>query len=429
MRRIFNKTENIIIVGGGVAGLMSARELLKHGYIVTILEASNRLGGRIDTIHDSSFDHPVEKGAEFIHGDLPLTMQLLEEGGIEYKPERGTMTRITNGEWKRQDNFTLGWEKLMKQMNDVREDRTMDEFLEKNFSDKKYEDLRKSVLRFAEGFDLADTSRASVLALRKEWMGEEGEQFRIPGGFDQLVNYLERQCKELGCLIYTSSAVTKIQWQKNDVTVNTSDEEIYNSNKIIITVSLGVFQTESEVIIFQPGIDEYVNAAKKIGFGSVVKVLLQFKEAFWEEKKKKIGFFFANETIPTWWTQLPSFYPLLTGWAGGPQAWQLEDKDDDAILEIALESLSNVFKKPINELKQLLTASLVANWRNDPYAKGAYSYSTVESAAAQKLFNTPIADTIFFAGEAFYDGPSPGTVEAALVSAKNVVEKITSELR
>ena len=424
MNGSFNRKGSVIIVGGGVAGLMTARELLQQGYIVTVLEASDRLGGRIHTIHSSSFDRPVEKSAEFIHGDLPLTIRLLKEAGIEYKSVGGTMNRIINGDWKTQEDFTLGWGELMKTMNEVKRDMTMDEFLEKNFSDKKYEELRRSVLRFAHGFDLADTSKASLLALREEWIGEQEHQFRIPGGFDQLINYFEKQCLQLGCLIRNSSAVKKIEWQKNYVTVFTSDKKIYNSNKIVVTVSLGLLQAQSPVLIFQPAIDEYFKAAKKIGFGSVVKVLLQFKQDFWKEKKKNIGFLLTNEIIPTWWTQLPSSYPLLTGWAGGPQAWQLEDKDDDAILEIALQSLSNVFKKPVDELRQLLTASLVANWLNDPFSKGGYSYSTLETTEAQKLFNTPIQDTIFFAGEAFYDGPSPGTVEAALGSAKNVAEKI-----
>jgi monoamine oxidase len=424
MNAIFKKTENIIIVGAGAAGLMTARELLKQGHIVTILEANDRLGGRIHTIHDPSFDYPVEKGVEFIHGDLPLTIQLLKEAGIEYKPVKGIMARIVNDDWKTQDDFTIGWKELMKQMNEVKEDMTVNDFLEKNFSDQKYEELRKSVLRFAQGFDLADPSKASVLALREEWMEEVEEQYRIPGGFDQLINYLEKQCLRLGGVIHTSSAVTKIEWQKNDVTIITEDKKIYNSNKVIITVSLGLLQMEPVVISFQPAINDYLEAAKKIGFGSVIKILLQFKEAFWEEKKKNIGFLFADEIIPTWWTQLPSSYPLLTGWAGGPQAWQLENKDDETILALALQSLSNIFKKPIDELKQILTASLIANWRKDPFTKGGYSYSIIESTKAQKLFSTPISDTIFFAGEAFYAGPTPGTVEAALVSGKNVAEKI-----
>jgi monoamine oxidase len=424
MEPVFNEPESIIVVGGGVAGLMAARELLKQGKIVTILEASDRLGGRIHTIRNSSFSHPVENGVEFIHGNLPLTIQLLKEAGIEYKPVRGDMIRIADGEWKAQDDFAIDWVEIMKKMNDVRDDITMDEFLEKNFGDKKYEGVRKSLVRFAQGFDLADTSKASVLALREEWMEEQDEQYRIPGGFDQVISYLEKQCLESGGLIKTQSLVTGIKWQQNNARIIT-DNQTYHANKVIITVSLGQLQNNS--IIFQPAIPNYLNAAKKIGFGSVIRISLEFKEAFWKERKKNIGFFFANEIIPTWWTQLPSSYPLLTGWAGGPQAWPLENKDDDSILALALQSLSNIFKKPVDELRQLLTASLVANWQNETFAKGAYSYGLVGSTLAQKLFNTPIEDTIFFAGEAFYNGPSPGTVEAALVSAKNVVEKMSDE--
>jgi monoamine oxidase len=424
MDSIPSKTENIIIVGGGVAGLMAATQLLKQGYVVTILEASDRLGGRVHTIHNSSFEHPVERGFEFIHGNLPLTIQLLKEAGIEYKPVEGRMIRVVNGEWKTQNDFTIGWSELMERMNEIREDMTVSEFLEKNFSDNNYEELRKSVIRFAQGFDLADPSKASVLALREEWMGEEEEQFRIPGGCDQLISYLEKKCIESGGTIHTSTAVTKIKWQKNNVIVTTADNKMYNGNKIVITISLGMILSEPPGISFEPLIDDYLIAAQKIGFGTVIKILLQFKESFWEEKKKNTGFLLTEEVIPTWWTQLPSSYPLLTGWVGGPQAWPLENKDDQTILELALQSLSNVFEKTVDELKQLLTASLVANWSKDPFAKGGYSYSMIESADAQKLFNDPIDDTIFFAGEAFYDGPSPGTVEAALVSGKNVAEKI-----
>ena len=418
-----DRPKNVIVIGGGVAGLMTARELLKHDHIVTLLEATDRLGGRIHTIHASSFEHPVEKGVEFIHGNLPLTLGLLKEGGIKYKPVKGEMVRVANNEWKTQDDFTLGWDEMIRSLNNIREDITVNEFLEQNYADEKYEELRRSVIRFAEGFDLADPSQASILALREEWMGEEGEQYRIPGGYDQLVNFLEKQCRELGCIILTSSVVTKINWQQNDVTVITKNQ-IYNGHKVIVTVSLGLLQKEPPTIVFEPGIDRYLSAAKQIGFGSVVKVLLQFREDFWEKKKKNLGFLFTNEIIPTWWTQQPSSYPLLTGWAGGPQVWPLENKSDEEISDVALQSLSHVFNKPVADLKKLLTASLVANWRNDPYTVGAYSYSTLETVKAQKLFGNPVDDTIYFAGEAFYSGTSPGTVEAALVSAKNVVIEI-----
>ena len=66
-----DKGEHIIIVGGGAAGLMAARMSLNKGQSVTLLEANDRLGGRIHTIHEP-FEKPIEKGFEFVHGNLPL---------------------------------------------------------------------------------------------------------------------------------------------------------------------------------------------------------------------------------------------------------------------------------------------------------------------------------------------------------------------
>src|SRR5215831_13769230 len=256
MKGIFSKPENIIIVGGGAAGLMAARELLKEGCIVTILEASDRLGGRIQTIRNSEFKYPVEKGVEFIHGNLPLTIQVLKEASIRYSPVKGEMVRVVDDEWKKQDDFTAGWGELIRHMNEIRQDETVDDFLNKNFSDKKYDELRKSVLRFAQGFDLADPSKASMLSLREEWM-DEGEQYRIPEGYDQFVEYLEKQCRKLGGVIHFSCFAETIKWQKNDVMVVTRDGKKFYGHKIIITASLGLLQTDPPMISFHPVISDY----------------------------------------------------------------------------------------------------------------------------------------------------------------------------
>ena len=420
MTNLNDRPENIIVVGAGIAGLMAARELLQEGHIVTVLEANDRLGGRVHTLH-AKFRQPVEEGVEFIHGNLPLTLQLVKEAGIKYRPVRGSMMRVANGEWKTQDDFALGWNEVLKKMNEVRVDTTLAKFLAAYFSEAKYFGVHESVIRFAEGFDLADPSDVSVLALREEWMGEEGDQYRIPGGFDQLIGFIEKQCVQLGGIIHTSSPVTEISWERDKVKVTAAGHHFYG-NKTIVTVPLSLLRQRS--ITFEPELTEYIEAADRIGFGTVVKILLEFKEAFWNEQRKHIGFLFTREIVPTWWTQHPSPYPLLTGWAGGPQAWKLQHKDDDTILHLALQSLSNIFKKRVEDIRKLLSSYHVANWGNHPLSKGAYSYGCVGSTQAQKLFAAPVANTIYFAGEAFYEGPSPGTVEAALVSAKNVAGKI-----
>src|SRR5215471_6008009 len=152
--------ESIIIIGAGAAGLMAAYDLSKKEKQVTILEASGRLGGRIYTIDDPSFSMPVEMGAEFIHGELPLTIQLLKEAGINYYETRGGMFRIEKGELKKENETGEDWGILMSQMKALKTDMPLAAFLDRFLSDSRYKDLRNFVQSFAEGFDLADPSDA-----------------------------------------------------------------------------------------------------------------------------------------------------------------------------------------------------------------------------------------------------------------------------
>jgi len=71
-----------LIIGAGAAGMLAASELSIRGFKITMLEANDRIGGRINTIIDRSFDNPLETGAEFIHGNLPQTISLLNEQAL-----------------------------------------------------------------------------------------------------------------------------------------------------------------------------------------------------------------------------------------------------------------------------------------------------------------------------------------------------------
>jgi monoamine oxidase len=416
--------DSILIIGAGAAGLMAAKELSANNQNVTILEASNRIGGRIYTLYNDSFIKPVEVGAEFIHGNLHVTRQLLNEANIPVNIVKGEMMRIENGERKKQNGSDGGWDELMKRMQHLKNDMTVADFLTNYFSDEKYSSLRRSVQGFAEGFDLADISQASVFALRNEWMHEEGEQFRVGGGYQKLVNHLLNLCKANGCTIHTSCIAKEIYWKKNEVKVVAANDKFFESNKVIITVPLGVLQAElnsKASITFTPSIYDFFSAAKLVGYGTVIKIFLQFNDIFWD---KNAGFILSNETIPTWWTQLPDPYPLLTGWLNGTKMKKLKSTDTESIFEESLHSLSSIFKIENRGLKEKLTAWKIVDWSSDPFALGAYSFDKIETATARNILNTPIQETIFFAGEALYEGESPGTVEAALVSGREVAEKV-----
>ena len=83
-------SEHIVIVGAGAAGLMAARELARAGRTVTILEARERCGGRIDPLPASEFGYPADGGAEFVHGEAPVTRALLREAGLSLQEIEGT---------------------------------------------------------------------------------------------------------------------------------------------------------------------------------------------------------------------------------------------------------------------------------------------------------------------------------------------------
>lgn len=412
----------MIITGGGAAGLMAAHELIGH-YNIILLEARSRLGGRIRSQLLPGSARIMEAGAEFIHGNLPLTMQLLKQAGISYVPVQGAMYRREKGRWEEQEEMIEGWGLLLQRMKKVKADMTMHDFLQQYFAGDEYSDLRRHAVAYTEGFDIADVKEVSVRALYKEWSQEDqDENFRIPAGYGALIRFLQEECEKKGCRIITNSTVRQIDWEANDVTVYTLEEK-YQAQKAIITVPVSVLQKAGgkASINFTPPLDTYIKAANEIGMGSVIKIVLRFYRAFWKEDT---GFVFSDEMIPTWWTQLPDTSPVLTGWAGATKAKQLSGHSDEEILQVALLSLASVFEKPLDELKENLEESHVFNWQQEKEALGAYCYATPGTAAARQLLNTPVADTIFFAGEGLYEGASAGTVEAALISGKETAAKL-----
>ena len=315
----------------------------------------------------------------------------------------------------------------MKRMKELKQDIPLSVFLQQFFSDDKYEGLREWVKRFAEGFDLADISKVSTCSLYTEWSEEENEQHRIEGGYQQLISFLESECKKNGCVIYNNCCVKKINWINNEVNLITMCSRYFKSTKLIVAVPASVLQVDKNdisYIEFTPAIDTYLQAAKNIGFGTVIKFILEFNEAFWQEEKKNTGFVLTSEKIPTWWTQLPKNNCILTGWLGGLQAALLKNLTDEDLLEVALESLSSAFAKPVEVLKNKLVANKIVNWTNVPNVYGGYSYETPQSADAKKILSQPVEQTIFFTGEALYNGIIKGTVEAALVSGKETATKI-----
>lgn len=427
---------DVLIIGAGAAGLMAAYHLSHEGKRVTVLEARDRLGGRIHTIHPPPFDQPVEAGAEFIHGKLPLTFSLLKKAGIKAQKAGGERWHRENRQLVKATSFGGQEDLLLRRMKALSEDMPIGLFLDRYCGGKEHEQLRNSIKGFVEGYDAADINRASTYALRQEWEGEDEQQYRPAGGYGGMIQYLADACREKGTALHLQAVVKRVVWKAGTVEVFTGSGSPFLARQVLVTVPLPVLQAVPPArgaIVFEPALPEKKEAIARMGMGPVIKILLQFKTALWTHPlvKQNTGadlgkaaWMFSGEPIPTWWTQFPVRSSLLTGWMAGPKAAAMTDVTDRELLLQSMQSLAVILSLPLPLLQEQLVASQVCNWQTDPFARGAYAYNTVQTKEARKILLQPVEDTLFFAGEALYEGPEMGTVEGALSSGKRAAEAL-----
>ena len=235
-----------------------------------------------------------------------------------------------------------------------------------------------------------------------------------------------------------AAPVTAIHWRRvAPVRVETKrtqgSVEVFEAAKAIITLPLGILQAqpgEAGAVRFVPDLKEKQEAmGARLKMGSVVKVILRFRESFWEQKRGLADLAFIHPTAGPFgacWTGLPVRAPVLTLWAGGPGADALSFQPPAKVLDQSIVTLAAIFSMRRRELAGLLEAWHICDWPADPFSRGAYSYVKVDGVRAVHRLALPIANTLFFAGEATVHGMT-GTVNGAIASGRRAAREVLSQ--
>jgi monoamine oxidase len=431
----------IAIVGAGAAGLSAARRLAERGHRTVVLEARDRIGGRMFTRPDPGTALPIELGAEFIHGNSPLTRELLRIGGATTIDIGDDFWRLVDGRLVHDDEGNEASSKIIALARDLGTDTSVEAILQRALAKPA---LREAVTRtrmMVEGFDAADTAIASARAIAAEWFsdaGMGGTEGRPLGGYAPLVQTLQRSLDPALVEVMPGAVVQRIAWQRGSVTIEGLLDGApctIRARAAIVTVPIGVLRADGGAegaIAFDPPLPSATSTAlAAIEMGPVVKVLLRFARAFWEEaddgRYADGAFFLAPDApFPTCWTQVPLRGPLLTAWAGGTRAAALHGFGEDALIARAIASAQQLF--PQCHVAELLDAAHVHDWQRDPYARGAYSYLRVGGEHAREALAAPLDATVFIAGEATATGGHGGTVAGALHEGYRAAEAAAAVL-
>jgi monoamine oxidase len=443
---------DVIVIGAGAAGLAAAAELGRAGLSVTILEARDRIGGRMFTQRDPACQAPIEFGAEFIHGLPPEIWEPLQARNV-------SITEVAGEPWCFRRDRLSGCEffsqvdDILKLMDANLPDESFLTFLNRCCNpknDPKKREASERALAYVTGFNAADPDRVGahwlVEGMRAEEKIEGDRAFRSANGYQDLLDVYCRDLAKAGVDTQTQTVVAAVRWTRGhaQIAAHRAGEPCnFEAERVLVTLPLGVLQAavgDDGAVQFTPSLPPTnMKALKKLEMGKVIRVTLRFRHRFWdsisapgEEHKSlsRMSFLFSDdEWYPTWWTTTPRKLPIITGWAPFRCAESLSGKSRSFVVDRCLQTLSRLLGIGLDPITQLLDAAYFHDWQSDPFSRGAYSYGLVGADGAQKALADPVENTLFFAGEATDVTGHNGTVHGAIASGRRAAKEILHGFR
>jgi monoamine oxidase len=418
-----------------VAGLIAARALARGGADVDVIEARDRLGGRVWTWHEPGWPLPVELGPEFVHGEPRELLHLLKEAGLQRQAvlDRHLWQPDARGASAPQPlaDFWGHVGDVSRQVDFGTADMSAEAFAERLL----LEGERRAAFEiFVRGFHAAPLSDVSIQSLARDVGGAEDtrapQQSRVVGGYAGLVEWLSREL--LGgaapCRVHLNSRALRVSWRPGHVAVDVQQGERLRSlsgSALVVALPVGVLASRASEggIDFAPYLVSKREALWLSGMAGVTKVVLRFGSAFWRGRVDDFDLLHSpHSAFVTFWRQSSGDAHQITAWAGAPPAGGARPEGAAAVDDAVL-ALCQLLGVELEAARAALLGAHFHDYERDPFARGAYSYVRPGGLRAREQLASPIEGTLYFAGEAT-DTDEPATVAGAVRSGQRAAREI-----
>lgn len=400
----------VIIVGAGAAGLYAGYILKSRGIDFTIIEASDKTGGRMGKRTDFA-DYPIDLGAQWLHGKNSIVGDLAKSSGTKFSKDNSDVAywfnnQITSSIPENVDSIMTTDENLP--------DISYKEYAQQQGLGSEYDFL---VEQIAGDFG-ADSSELSIkwTAVEEENWNSGDQDYKFEETFFDLID--KNITQEIQDSIVLKTPITQIDYTDSTVVLTDNSGTTHSADKVIVTIPITILQ--EEYIQFIPALPATkVDAFNKIGMGAGMKVFLKFSSKFYD------GNIAGGEICAAYADEIEGKNGsdhVLLAFVMGQQAEYLTSLPSDA--EIINELLAELDAMYNGQATANFLDAHVENWTTHPFIKGAYSYSKVGIGNARNIAAEPVDNKLFFAGEAMNVNGHHQTVHGAVETGYREVVNI-----
>ncbi|KAJ3638720.1 hypothetical protein MTP99_002063 [Tenebrio molitor] len=467
---------SVIIIGAGASGIAAATKLLENSFNnITILEAEDRIGGRINTVKFGQ--NVVDLGDEYCTGtkgniayDLVKDYDVLEPAGLTLEDNiyysDGTKLDLSLShdlndlifeiyQKKYKGNVTEG-----KSTGDAFRERYNSVILPKYQNDKKKTKILEEGLRFSEGFvSLLDATPSWSEASANSDFETQNEDLVWKGvGYKTIIDILMKSYPDpkkkldIDNKIHLNKKVQRIIWDTDEtVTVVTADNSTYTADYVIFTPSAGVLKKDKDTL-FDPKLPSLKeDAIINIGYGSVIKFVINFSTKWWHDDDKLFAFFWSHDDLNSinfsdgpskdgvsWVAQIlelitvPHNSNAWSGWISGDLLQEIEKLSDET-MKMGIKYVVNKFLGKTYNVTEI-TEIVKSTWTINENFLGAISYvkrgtykrgESIQGKLAEPVTNAAGKPKLLFAGEATHSthyGLVHGAIETGHREAQRIIE-------